>query len=73
MSYRDSVPRMLMNTFFHTHSLMIILFSHNRNVEQDDLSLKISLINQVFLNNDNFDFKSFLKYGFLKQTLDEPS
>ena len=38
MSYRDSVPRMLMNTFFHTHSLTDNFISHNRNVEQDTLS-----------------------------------
>ena len=75
MSYRDSVPRMLMNTFFHTHSLTDNFISHNRNVEQDTLSksAKLNLIRSIFKSTDNFDFKSFFKYGFLRQTLDDPN
>tara|TARA_Y100000114_G_scaffold23785_1_gene19496 strand:- start:248 stop:1408 length:1161 start_codon:yes stop_codon:yes gene_type:complete len=74
MSYRDSVPRMLMNTFFHIHSLTDNFISHNRNVEQDTLSTsaKLNLIKTIFKSTKNFDFKSFVKYGFLRQTLDNP-
>ena len=75
MSFRDSIPRMLMNTFFHVHSLTDNLISHNRCVEQDTLSNahKFALIKTIFNSTKDFDLKSFLKYGFLKQTLDDPS
>ena len=75
MSYRDTVPRMLMNTFFHIHSITDNFISHNRIIERDTLSNKhkFLLVKSFFKSIKEFDFKSFLKYGFLKQTLDDPS
>ena len=76
MSYRDSIPRMLMNTFFHINNLVDDNYiSHNRFKEQSTLSTssKLSLIRTIFKSTKNFDFESFVKYGFLRQTLDDPS
>ena len=74
MSYRDSVPRMLMYTFFHIHFLTDNFISHNRIIERDTLTNihKFNLVQSIFKSTKDFDYKSFLKYGFLKQTLDDP-
>tara|TARA_Y100000816_G_scaffold292478_1_gene287981 strand:- start:6195 stop:7358 length:1164 start_codon:yes stop_codon:yes gene_type:complete len=74
MSFRDSIPRMLVNTFFHTNLLSDNFISHNRFTEQNKLTNVelFKLVQSIFETIDNFDYKSFLKYGFKKLTLDDP-
>ena len=75
MSFRDSIPRMLINTYFHINSLTNNFISHNRYSEQSihssDLEL-LRLVKIIFSSTKDFDLKSFIKYGFLKHTLDDP-
>ena len=75
MSYRDSIPRMMMNTFFYENSLITSnLISHNRYTEQNLRSNTetFKLVQAIFGSIESFNLVAFLKYGFLKQTLDNP-
>tara|TARA_B100002019_G_C21154988_1_gene540229 strand:- start:279 stop:920 length:642 start_codon:yes stop_codon:yes gene_type:complete len=66
---------MLINTYFHINSLSDNLISHNRFKEQSIHSSDVELfklVQTIFKSTENFDFKSFLRYGFLKHTLDDP-
>lgn len=75
MSFRDSIPRMLMNSYFHKNSLTDNFISHNRFKEQSihssDAEL-LRLVKIIFKSTEDFDLKSFMKFGFQKQTLDNP-
>ena len=72
MMYRDAVPRMLINTLFHTNNLTNNLISHNRFIPKVDDSdkKKFNLVMSAFSATDGFDFSAFLKYGFLRHKLD---
>ena len=66
MMYRDAVPRMLINTLFHTNNLTNNLISHNRFIPKEDDSdqKKFNLIKSAFSATEDFDFLAFLEYGF---------
>ena len=75
MSFRDSIPRMLINTYFYTNSLSNNYISHNRYKEQSIHSSNLELlklVQAIFNSTEDFDIKSFIKYGFQIRTLDNP-
>ena len=75
LAHRDAIPRMLVNMLIHQNRLFDDNFiSHNRVKQNDDLSDKDKFIKvkTMFINNDNIDLVSFLKYGFLRHRIDSP-
>lgn len=76
LAYRDTIPRMLVNTFLHENNLFSSNFvSHNRVLENDDKTdkNKFNMVKSIFANEQDFNPISFLKYGFLKHRIDTPS
>jgi len=75
LSYRDAIPRQIINSLFHKHGLFENnLITHNRVKEgkvEDDIVI-FNRVKGIFGFTDSFNLKTFLRWGFLKHTIDTP-
>lgn len=75
LSYRDNIPRQIINSLFHRLGLFENnVISHNR-VKEGKVEKDVVIFNRtksIFAFTKSFNIKSFLRWGFLKHTIDIP-